>query len=517
MSSAQSDPMHREKHRFAANTLLNGLAQSATMLASLVFMPLLVTSFGITHYGLFMLASSVTAYASLADFGVGTALTKLVAERHATGDREGVSSAVASALLFYLAIGALLALVMAAVAFLAGSIFDVSVGDAQTFRNMLLLGAFFQVIFWPASTARHVLAGLQRYDVLAKLGLLSTGLAILATLAVLVTGEGPLLLIGLNGVVMTLVAVVTVIAASRIAEIRRVPAPRGLGHLGAILSISWAVFVVQLSDALFYSQTDRVVLGIILGATAVGVYEAAAKFSMLVTNISSLTISAVLPLASGMAAEGRHASLRSLFVRGTKYIAALVAPLALTTAVLAEPIIRAWLGQAFAGQGATAAVLVLPHLAVSLGLMGDAIVVSRGRIVKRIPYIVGQAVLNVVLSTLLAVPFGVMGVAIGTATAHLVDFPLHLRFLLAETGVSLAEWMRRVIVPVYPQLLVPLGVGFALRGTELGETLRGLAALAMLMLVAYWATVYITGLSPEERIELHQIAHSLVPRARTRR
>lgn len=513
MSSDGGVSTRHEKRRFAANTLLNGLAQSGSMLASLVFMPLLVASFGITHYGLFMLASSVAAYAALADFGVGTALTKMVAERNATGDRDGMPRVVAGALLFYLVIGAAVAAVMAAVALLAGSIFDIDAGDASVFRNMLLLGAAFQLVYWPASTARHVLAGYQRYDVIAKTGLLSTALAILATLAVIVTGEGPLLLVGLNGAVMSIIAGITVASALRVSGLRRVPLASGAAYLGAIFSFSWAVFVVQLSDVLFYSQTDRLVLGIIVGAAAVGLYEAASKFNSLVTYASSLTISAVLPLASGMAAEGRHASLRSLFLRGTKYVAGLVAPLALTMAVLAEPIVRAWLGEGFAGQGTTAAVLVLPHLVVSLGVMGDAIVISRGRIGKRVPFILGQAVLNVVLSAALATRYGVLGVAVGTAVAHLVDFPLHLRFLLAETGVSFGEWVRTVVAPVYPQLIVPLGIGLALRGTILGDGVPGLAALAVLMLAAYWLATYLTGLSLDERTDLRQIAGSLLPKA----
>jgi len=506
----EGHPAPGEKRRFAANTLLNGMAQSASMFASLIFMPMLVSSFGITHYGLFMLASSVTAYASLADFGVGTALTKMVAERYSTGDREDLPRVVSSALLFYLGIGVVVALAMSAVALLAGSIFRVDAGDGSVMRNMLLVGAGFQLVYWPASTARHVLAGVQRYDVIARIGMLTTVLSIAATIAVIVTGEGPLLLIGLQGVVMSIAGAVSIAAAVRASGIRRLAPASGLMHLGAIFSFSWAIFVVQLSDALFYSQTDRIVLGVMAGAAAVGLYEAAAKFNVLVTYVSGLTVVAVLPLAAGMAAQGREASLRSLFVRGTKYIAALVAPVALTLAVLAEPIVRAWLGSAFSGQGTVAAVLVLPHVAVSLGIMGDSIVVSRGRIARRIPYIIGQTVLNVVLSVILVPHYGVLGVAVGTAVAHLVDFPLHMRFLLKETGVPLAEWVRRVIRPVYPQLLVPLGLGLALRSSALSDTLPGLAVLALMMLVAYWVVVYATGLERDERIDLRQIALSLI-------
>jgi O-antigen/teichoic acid export membrane protein len=503
-----------EKHRFVANTFLNGASQFATMFASLVFMPMLINSFGISLYGLFMLASSVASYASLADFGVGTALTKMVAEHHSTQDRRSLADVISSALVFYTVIGVAVAAVMAIVGLYAGVIFKVTPDQAQLMRDMLLLGAAFQLVYWPASTARYVIAGYQRYDTLAKTGVLAAGLGIVATLFVIVRGEGPLVLVGLTGVVTCGVAIVNIVLALRISGIR--PSLRGasLARLRAIFAFSWAVFFMQVSDALFYQQTDKVILGIFASPASVGLYEPAAKFNSLITFFSGLTVSAVLPLASSMEAQGRHTSLRQLFVRGTKYIAALVAPTALVLMVLAEPIIVAWLGPKFTGMGLVAAVLLLPHLFVSLGLMGDAIVVSKGRIAKRIPYIVAQTVLNVVLSIALVGKYGVLGVAIGTCVAHLLDFPFHMHFLLAETGVSTGDWLRKVIAPVYPQLLIPLGLGLLLRSTAIASTLLGTGVLAAALLAAYWAAVYATGLSFDERFELKTLVSTAVSRLR---
>jgi O-antigen/teichoic acid export membrane protein len=256
-----------------------------------------------------------------------------------------------------------------------------------------------------------------------------------------------------------------------------------------------------LSDTIFYQQTDRLLLGIVAGAVAVGLYEAAAKFNVLVTYLSGLSVSAVLPLASSMGAEGRHASLRALFMRGTKYTAALVAPVSVGLIVFAEPLLRAWLGDLFAEQAIVAQVLVFPHVLVSLGLMGDAIVTSQGRLKKRVPYILAQAILNVVLSLMLIPRFGVLGVALGTALAHLIDFPLHIRWLLKETRVSLAEWMREVIAPVYPLLLVPLVLGSILARSPVSATVLGIFMAGIVTVGAYWLALYFVGLSEWEREE----------------
>jgi O-antigen/teichoic acid export membrane protein len=489
-----------EKRRLVTNTLANGLSQSAAMVASLVFMPLLVGAFGLGPYGLYMLASSVTAYAALLDFGAGSALTKMVAEYHAKEDREALAGSVSTTLSFYTVVGVVVALIMVSVGAAVQYLFDVDPRSALLLRNLLWVGAVFQLWYWPASTARYVLAGLQRFDLLSATATLNTVLSIAATVWVLAFDRGPVALVALNGVATAVTATLNVVRARRLLGMP-ILSYRGASrmYMGAIFLFSWPLFAVQVSDALFYQQTDRVVLGIFAGAAAVGLYEAAAKFNSLLVYLSGLTVSAVLPLASRYGAQERHASLKSLLLRGTKYAAALVAPITVVLLVFAEPLIADWLGPTFNGQAPVAQVLIFPHILVCLGLMGDAIVISQGRLAGRIPYIVAQAILNVVLSVALVGRYGVMGVAIGTAISHLVDFPLHMRFLFKETGTRFGEWLRHVVAPVYPLLLVPLLIAVAFSQTALMKSVAGIAAASAVAVFVYWTALYLVALTGDEK------------------
>jgi O-antigen/teichoic acid export membrane protein len=502
-----------EKRRLFGNTLANGLAQSAAMLASLVFMPLLIRSFGIGQYGLYMLASSVTAYAALLDFGAGSALTKMVAEHHARNDREALAGSISSTLSFYTIVGVVVAVAMVGVGAAVQHLFGVDARSALILRDMLWVGAVFQLWYWPASTARHVLAGLQRFDLLARIGVIVTVLSVGVTTWVIVAGSGPVALVGLNGAVAAVVAIYTIAIARRLVGVPVLTyRAASRKYLAAILVFSWPLFAVQVSDALFYQQTDRIVLGVFAGAAAVGLYEAAAKFNALVAYLSALTVSAVLPLASSLGAQGRHASLKVLLLRGTKYVAALVAPITLVLAVVAGPLIADWLGSAFNGQAIVAQVLVLPHVLICLGVMGDAIVISKGRFAGRIPFVVAQAVLNLVLSVALVGRYGVLGVAIGTAVSHLVDFPLHMWFLLKETDTSPGEWMRAVIAPVFPLLLVPVVLAMGLTRTALADSIPGVALASALALLPYWALVYRFSFGDDERRDVRSWMAALAGR-----
>ena len=496
-----------EKRRLVSNTLANGLAQFVAMTTSLVFMPLLIRAFGPQDFGLFLLASAVGAYASLVDFGVGTSLVKNVADRVAAGDRDGIGAYVSTSLVFYIFAGLLVAVVVAAFAVFAGSIFRVTPDGARLLRNLLLVVAVSSLWAWPGSTANYVLAGLQRYTLSASTAIGVAVANIGVILAILWTGQGPVMLlvgqslIGLAGLVVN---------GSHVRrEIRGVsigPRHADLGVFRDIISFSWVIFVLQLCTVVLYQQTDRIVLGIFLGATAVTLYEAAGKMQGLVTQLTQFAISAVMPFASQLNAEGRTSSIQTLFFRGSKYVMALILPPVLGLMILARPIILHWLGPAFATQALAAQVLLSYQLLVVGSAIGETILVSRGHAKKRLFNSIAVTVGNLVLSVILVQRIGIMGVVIGTALPWIIDFPWRLRTSLREVEVSLGDWLRRSAGPVYVSLVATAGVALAAYMTPLVDSLIGLTIAMLLAVGAAWLGLVAFSLTPVEKDELRSLA-----------
>jgi O-antigen/teichoic acid export membrane protein len=489
-----------EKRRLVSNTVANGVAQAAAMLAGLVFMPMLVRGFGLTGYGLYMLAASVSSYAVLLDFGVGATLTKMIAEKSAAGDRDDLSPLISSGLAFHSVIGIAVAGIIAAMALGAGTIFRVDVAGAALLRSLLLVSAIQAVVTWPASTASHVLGGLQRYTLTARVAVAATAANVLATGVVVALGLGPLRLAVATASVSAAAGLANVILARReLPGIRVSLVLARFAVLGNVFGFSWAIFVVQLSTLVLYQQTDRIVLGVFVGGAAVGLYEAAGKFQNLIAQMVSFANSAVIPMASHLEAAGKPDALRSLFLRGTKYTLLLVTPIAAVLIILAHPLLLRWLGPEFAAYALAAQLLVSPHLLIAGGTIGDSMIVGMGRLPKRLPYAIAVTVGNLVLSIILVQRYGIFGVVIGTIVPYFLDFPIHMRFLLKEVDVSVGRWLREVVAPVYPLLLVPIGAAWLISATPLAESIGGIAFGFALALGAYWASAYALALTPRER------------------
>ena len=75
------------------NTIWNITGSAAPLVVAAVTIPILVAGLGLDRFGLLTLAWTVIGYLSLFDFGLGRALTKLVAEKIGHGDLEEVPGA----------------------------------------------------------------------------------------------------------------------------------------------------------------------------------------------------------------------------------------------------------------------------------------------------------------------------------------------------------------------------------------------------------------------------------------
>lgn len=505
-----------EKRRIVINTLANGVAQFAAMITALVFMPFLVKGFGATNFGLYLITSSISGYAGLLDLGVGASLVKMTAEAAASGDKKTLRRTVSSAFAFYIVIGIVAAGVLAVLALNTQSIFRVSPDGARLLRNLLLVASAWSLVSWPAVTFNAVLQGFQKYTQTSRIALAGVLGNVAVTVAVLIVRQGPLaLLAGTYAVAFITVIAQYVLARRELgADVPLTPVGASREGFRSLYTLAWAVFLIQICSVIVYQQTDRLVLGVFIGATAVALYEAAGKFQGLVSQLTVFTVSAVMPMASHLDAQGRQESLRNLFLRGTKYSLMLVSPAVVVLVVVARPLLNSWLGPAFAAQSLAAQLLISHQVLTSGVAVGDSMLTGLGQLPKRVPYAIGVAALNLAISLALVRRLGILGVVLGTMIPYFVDYPFHMRLILRGLDVPMGRWIRETVLPVYPLLVVPGVIAWAMLRTPLAGSLLGIAAIAVVSVGAYWVAILLFGFTASERAELASGLRALASRLR---
>jgi len=498
------------------NTIFNTLAQLVSLVSVFFFTPLLVKDFGQTQYGLYILAGSVVAYAAIFDFGIGTALIRNVAEADALDDNEKLHEDIQSALVINLAIGALVALVMFVLGVYVQTLFKISPAHAYSLRWLLWINGGVQFFYWPLSTARLVLSGLKRYRSVATTSVFIVVGTMTSMAFVVIAHEGLIVLSLLAGFML-----LAGHARNAVLVIKSLPPVRAGRSVVSFHKVSTAtikgmliagvpLFVIQLTSALMRDQTDKVILGVMVGGAAVALYEVGSKCSFLVSYLISLMCSAVLPVITNLEAQNRKDDSRNFFARGTRYIAIVTLPVAVALFLLSRHFIVTWMGPGYGDSVLILRLLIGSQILMPFYILGDSLLIARKKYSYWIKVSVIVALLNVGLSVLFVYRYGIWGVALGTLAANLVDFPLRGSYVIREAGLKLRTWIEVCMWPAVPALLLLVGCYWVLVRTTLFATLLGVVAGFGIMVAVYWAFMYIVGLKPWERQQAIGFARRLL-------
>ena len=149
----------------ARNVLWNGIGILGPMLLAIVALPVLIHCLGAARFGILTLIWGMVRYSSYCDFGIGSALTKLIAERVGDGNLRRVTSLVWTALALMLSAGTLIGGIFALLCpWLVWHGLKVSVDLRwQTEQSFYLLAASMPFLIVTGGL-RGVLAAFQRFD-----------------------------------------------------------------------------------------------------------------------------------------------------------------------------------------------------------------------------------------------------------------------------------------------------------------------------------------------------------------
>ena len=500
----------------AKNTFYNISAYVVSALVSFITLPFMLRAFGTSVYGVFMLAASTIGMIALLDFGLTTVLTKEVAQVEGELSRERLGNLVRTGAVWFTLVGLLAAALLFLISRSTWLFRSLTPVEFKLLQDMLLVHAASQLVIWPAKAGTVLLAGKQRFDVIAIGNLLSALLSAGVIVGVLLIGRGPLLIVGLTALATAAINVgLTLYAFLSYKVTPQASADRTqfTALSKRLFKLSMPIFVAQIAAFIMLQQMDRFVIGVFLSAAAVAIYEVAAKFSSLMFQTTSLLVSALPPFVAKLDLATTREEMSDFFIKSARYLSLALTPLHILLIAGASDIVRLWVGAGFAQGILAMRVLLLASLILPFYFTADAILVARDRYHRWAPYAVLTAVINLALSLIFVKLIGVVGVAVGTLISYLIDGSLYVRVTSREIGYSKKAWLSQAVVPA---LIVGAGAGAVCGVLCLlapPRTLWAMAGYLLLGMIAAAVLCYAAILTPEERRMLRQSCARLLKRA----
>lgn len=476
------------------NTLWNSLGLILPMIVGFLTIPLLIHGLGTERFGVLTIIWMIIGYSSILDFGLGRALTKLVAEKLGKELYDEIPALIRTSLLLLVGLSFVSA---AAVFFLSDSIvlkwLNINPSLQPETLNAFRIMAF-SIPFVLISTGfRAVLEAHQKF---AVVNIIRIPLA-------LITFLGPLLILPFSGALDKIVIVLLLAriigtgaffyflidTAPEIKSGTQYDTKQIKGLLGYG---SWMTITNLVAPLIIY--LDRFLIGSVLTMNAVALYVAPFE---VVTRLSTLAmpfVGVLFPAFSTLLSSDKKKAAY-FYSRGTYLVFLLMFPLTLSIVTIADGGAQLWLGREF---GQTSAVvlqcLALGVLINSVGQVPFVLLQGAGR--PDIPAKLYLFELPVYVGAILCSLhyFGIVGVAVVWSLRTAVDtfvFLIAAAKLMPETKADNIKIFFKLLVAASVLIVFILIESFSLR-------LAGLFVVLPAFLAAEWKY----GLNAEDKANI---------------
>lgn len=491
------------KKKIVKNTIANALVRLSAWIISFLMLPFMISRLGTVGFGVWFLVNTIIGYFGILDLGITPAITKYIAEYHAKKDEKSSLEIINTAFVYYLAVGVISCVCTLLLADHIVNFLRISEADRHMAWSLIVLTAI-SLLFGPGIRVfRGVFHGLQRYDLMAGIDLVSSVVTALVIVVVLLSGFGVVEVVFYSIVFSGVGQLLAVAYARKIFPPLRLEAKYfSRARAGVLFLFGGTIFMIQISMMMIF-ELDLILVGTLLGVELVAFYAVAWKIHEGISQMTTVVTSALIPAASEMDAKNYRVSLETLFFRSTKYTLAVCLALATPALVLAPTIMEVWVGPEFVSYAIIAQILVIilffsvNHRAAAMILLGT------NRIRGILYYYVILAFCSPLLSVILAKPYGLTGIALGTAISYIVLEPVFMLYAFRTLGIRPRDYFSKVLFPTYSPAAV---IGFALLGTmTLLPHLRTVFVVFAGFLAAglYAVIFYRWGMKEQEKEDVH--------------
>lgn len=348
------------------NTAFSAADHLWMLLLWAVSTPIFINVLGEDLFGVWILINALIGLGGVMSFGFGEATIRFVAHYRAIGEADTVRRVVETSGVMYAVTTALFSAgIWAGSGWITATVFDLTGAAAEPAVTALHIAALALMVTAFLKTFEAAINGCERFDVTARVSMITRSFIILSNVALVLAGFGLPALLGtaLAGLTGQMVALFV------IARRRFVPGLRPLGWAdravtGEILRFglqSW----LQIVAGAMSNIADRFLVGALVGPAEAGIYAVCLQLAQQIHLLLYRGLAWLMPLASRDTATGPGIeTMLTGYRAGIALSLAMVAAVAMPIYVLAPQALTVWVGPDFAAQGTVVLQLLLVYFAL---------------------------------------------------------------------------------------------------------------------------------------------------------
>lgn len=497
-----------------AGVLLSYGQTILSTLISLVYTPIMLRLLGQSEYGTYTLVNGFISNLSLMSFGLGSAYVRYYARYETSEGEEGVAKINGMFMVIFLCIGAASLLVGGVLVANVHNIFSAKLTpeEVETARILMALLVVNIAVSFPCSVFTSYITAKEQFLFQRMISMIRTVLNPIVML--------PLLLMGLGSVALVLATLVlsAVTDASSIWYCFKKQGMRmtfgrfDFQLLREMGGFSFFIFLNMIIDQINWT-VDTTILGIVSGTAATAVYGVGSQIHRYYMTLSTSISGVFIPQINRIVARGEgDDSLTRLFTRVGR-IQFMLLMLVLTGFIfVGEPFIEAWGGGEYEGAYPIALLLMAPVTVPLIENIGIEIQRAKNKHQFRSKVYFFMALFNVLISIPLAVRFGGVGCALGTAVSMIVCNGFVMNWYYhRHIGLDMLYFWKSIL-SIVPSFLLPVLLGLLALQLHDFTGYGGVLAFALPYCAVYAASVYLLAMNESEKGMVKGVVRKLIRR-----
>lgn len=427
--------------------ILSYLTLGFNILIGLVYTPFMISCLGDSQYGIFSLANSLISFVTLLDLGFGQTLVRYISKEKAIGNKEEEHRLNG----LFIKIYTLIAIVAMVVGICIIVIYPQLASRTFTKEEVHLFQIVFIILLvnvtvsFPMSVFSATLNAYEEFFALK-----------LANFMMSVCKYSMMFLLLFLGRKLIAIAITTVIASLcmqlfyMIYAIKKTKIKFAFSKVDTdltkdVMKFSFYIFLNLIIDFL-YSNTDRLILGVVAGTVSVSIYSIGVYFSGYFTELSSAMSGVFLPQIVNYYEKDKKAEISALFNKVGRLQMMLLFLVLGGYLCLGKEFVFLWCGNTYKDSYLIGLIIMLPSIVPLTQNIGISVIRAMNIHKYRSYMYIVIAVLNVAISIPLAIKYGGIGSAIGTGMSTVLGQIFFMNwFYNRRVGIDIKDYWKNFI------------------------------------------------------------------------
>ncbi len=434
------------------NTITQYVVVFARMITSFFTIYMLFHGLGENDYGFYSLLWEFFGFAIILDFGFGMAVQKYTAEASATRDYPRLNRRLSAIIGSYLVLMLIIIGVTYYLSTILGDIFKI---ENQTklylYKQVFLIIGIGSALNFPVSVFSEVLDGLKRYDLSNYIKITNIFLTLAGIYVIIYYMNHSILVLAVYIVILNFITNLAMFLVSKflMPQLRIMLKYLTWSNLKDVFHFSFYVYIISMATRII-NNTDRIVLGVMLGMAPVALYQIGIKIPAIMHQLTSQYQSTLTPVVASLHAGDEEERLRKVMFISNKLTAFVITGCVFIFIFLTRDILKVWLDVV------NEDIIMITYIFL-IGTYFEVLfrsVFSRyllmadyHRILALI--IIFEAVANLGISIFLIWKIGILGVVLGTCIPNFIC-GIFIIFPLACRGLktSMSTYIFKVFLPI---------------------------------------------------------------------